>query len=115
MSVDVVGVVPSFTLGDRLRKAREFAELEQSELAARMGVSRATVSSAETGSRRVREITLKMWALSTGVNREWLETGQAPEGDPGPGTWYTTRDSNPEPADLEPQGRAEVIPFRAAA
>lgn len=59
--------VPQWTVADRLRKAREWAGVEQAELAERMGVSRGTVSNAETGRRAVRLITLKAWALETGV------------------------------------------------
>ena len=47
-----------FGLPDRLRKARDYAGLEQNDLAARMGVSRATISGAETGRRTVRRITI---------------------------------------------------------
>lgn len=36
----VGGIIPVFTIGDRLRKAREFAGLEQSELANAIDVSR---------------------------------------------------------------------------
>ena len=44
--------------------------------------------------------TMRLWALRTGVPFEWLKTGKAPTSPSGPGS-YTTRDSNPEPADLE--------------
>lgn len=100
MTLEARGVVPRFTVADRARKAREYAGLEQGELAVRMGVSRATISNLERGLvLRPRPIVLNAWALATGVDRSWLETGQAP-GVPGPeGLSYTTRDSNPEPAD----------------
>ena len=99
-TVQGAGRVPVWTVADRARKAREFAGMEQAELAARMGVSRATISNLERGLvSRPRRIVLNAWAMATGVDRNWLETGQAPA-EPGPdGGSYTTRDSNPEPAD----------------
>ena len=101
------GFIPRFTVADRARKAREHAGLEQGELAERMGVSRATISNLERGLvQKPRRIVLNAWAMATGVDRLWLETGKAPA-EPGPeGLSYTTRDSNPEPAGLEFLGGA---------
>lgn len=70
-------MVPEFTIHDRLRKAREIAGLEQAELAERMGVSRGTIGNNEAGKVNVRPITIKAWALATGVDVRWLETGRA--------------------------------------
>lgn len=70
MSINPAGAIPAFSLSDRLRKAREFSGLDQTQLAQAMGVSRA-----------------------------WLETGQAPTMPSGP-EGYTARDSDPEPAGL---------------
>lgn len=67
--------MPEWTLADRLRKARESAGLEQTELAELAGISRATISAAENGARPARA-TLRLWALATGVPVTWLETGQ---------------------------------------
>lgn len=36
-------VIPEWTLADRLRKAREMAELDQAQMADRIGVSRRSV------------------------------------------------------------------------
>lgn len=71
------GTVPEWTVGDRLRKARETTGLNQSHFAERLGVSRNTVSSAEAGAVQVRRITLNAWAMATGVPVEWLETGES--------------------------------------
>ena len=81
--------IPEFDLPDRLRKAREAAELDQHDLAAVMGVSRATVSNAETGRRTVRRITINAWSLATGVPVEWLLTGHT-TGDDGPSPEWST-------------------------
>ena len=66
--------VPTWTLGDRLRKAREFAGLEQGELADRIGISRGTVSNYELsrGQRPPKRLVLRAWAEITGVPLDWL-------------------------------------------
>lgn len=84
MSISVAGAIPEFSLSDRLRKAREHSGLDQTQLAEAMGVSRGTVSNAERGQHAVRPIVIKMWAMSTGVSLQWLETGTAPDPE-GPG------------------------------
>lgn len=73
--------LPEFDLADRLRKAREWADLDQTELATRMGVSRGTISNNELGKTEPRLIVIRAWALATGVPIEWLMTGRAPVGD----------------------------------
>ncbi len=66
--------VPAWTLGDRLRKAREHAGFEQGELAARIGVSRGTVSNYELGhgQRAPKLIVLRAWADECRVPLGWL-------------------------------------------
>lgn len=81
----VTGVVPTFTLGDRLRKARETAGLEVGQLAEVIGVHRQSISNYESGRTSPRRPVLRMWALVTGVDEAWLSTACTP------------RDSNSEP------------------
>src|SRR5437868_6128097 len=71
---DIAVHVPSWTLGDRLRKARELAALEQGELASRIGVSRGTVSNYELGrgTRPPKRIVLRAWAAECHVPYSWL-------------------------------------------
>jgi len=69
------GAVPEWTLGDRLRKARELTGLEVHEFADEIGIHRNSVGNYERG-RRPRPIVLKAWALRSGVSAAWLETGQ---------------------------------------
>jgi transcriptional regulator with XRE-family HTH domain len=83
--------IPEWTMGDRLRKAREDAGLSQTELATRMGVSRQTVSNAEVGAREPLPITMRAWAQETSVPVEWLAWGSRPEPDPRPGGALTFR------------------------
>ena len=68
---------PVWTLGDRMWKARKFAGLEQTDVAERLGVSRALVSRwerdlSDPGTRQLRE-----FAEMTGVSTAWLMWGGA--------------------------------------
>lgn len=67
-------VPPAWTLGDRLRKAREFAGLEQGELAAHVGISRGTVSNYELGrgQKPPKLVVLRAWAHECGVPFDWI-------------------------------------------
>lgn len=76
-------LIPEWTLGDRLRKARETTGLSQRNFAERIHVDRNTVSNAETDRVKVRPITLTAWSLATGVPVNWLLTGASnPPTDP---------------------------------
>jgi len=91
-SPDEAGVVPEWTMGDRLRKARARTGLTVKGFADRIGVSEKTINNAEGDKRAVRKITLNAWAYETGVNRRWLETGQGPTTPGGPdGVGQTTQ------------------------
>lgn len=80
-----MGVVPEFTVGDRLRKARELTGLDQGPFAEQLGVSRGTVSNYERSTtEHYKPIVLRAWALATGVPLEWIETGQGPSSGPTP-------------------------------
>lgn len=86
MSTQPQHFIPEWTMGDRLRKAREEAGYSQRDFADLIGVSRATVSNAEVGvgKKGPLPVTVRAWALATGVPVEWLETGCVPS-DPGSG------------------------------
>ena len=73
------GVIPEFSLGDRLRKAREVAGYEQISLAAEIDVHRQTVARYESGASTPRRPVLISWAMTTGVSLEWLATGSTGE------------------------------------
>lgn len=78
MSLVQTGAVPQITMAHRLRIAREFAGLDQSELAERAEMSRTTVVNYELGYRVPRRLYLRALAEATGVDQHWLETGEAP-------------------------------------
>ena len=69
------GLIPQLTLGWRLRMARATTGLSTRDFAERIGVSHGTITNAENDKRSVRPITLNAYALATGVDRTWLETG----------------------------------------
>src|SRR5258706_7656139 len=81
MSVPYTGFVPQWTLGDRLRKARESAGLKQAELARKIGISRASIVNYEAGRYLPSRPVLLSWALCCGVDLGWLTGGGQP--DPG--------------------------------
>lgn len=72
MGFPQTGTVPAWSLGDRLRKARETAGLTQQELADQIEVARASVVNWETGRFAPRRYVLVSWALACGVSFEWL-------------------------------------------
>lgn len=78
------GRIPPIEIRHRLRIAREFAGLDQEQLADLVGVSRGTIGNAETGRAHPRKILVNAWALACGVPSSWLQTGEVDEGPDGP-------------------------------
>ena len=75
------GKVFDFTRGDRFRRARLSAGYDSAQdFAELIGVSRNTVSGAENDRSLPRPIVIRAWALATGADSRWLETGEAPGG-----------------------------------
>jgi transcriptional regulator with XRE-family HTH domain len=66
--------IPQWTYGERLRKARADAGLEQEEMASRLGVSTGTISNWELGRTQGRKMLTRVeeWAEITGVPAAWL-------------------------------------------
>lgn len=79
-SLEINGAVPIWDISDRVRKAREFADLKQQELSDRLGMARTSLARIEQGKSEPRRTTLIAIAFATGVSLEWLETGKAPTG-----------------------------------
>lgn len=107
MTIHMAGAIPEInTLTTRLRVAREYAGYSQAELAEAAGISRTTVGNAEGGVKHPSRATITVWAFACGVDVEWLKTGYKktppPEGGGVSDVKRATRDSNPQPSDLEP-------------
>ena len=96
------GFIPQWTIGDRLRKARETTGLTQVQFAERVGLSRATVNNSELNKSQPRKSVVLLWAMETGVDRDWLMTGSANNETPdpdGPRGELLRLDSNQQPSD----------------
>jgi transcriptional regulator with XRE-family HTH domain len=63
------------SIAERLKSAREAANLRQDELAARAGVSQGTIANVEGGFRKNPRELLAI-ARALGVNAEWLKSGK---------------------------------------
>jgi transcriptional regulator with XRE-family HTH domain len=72
------GVVPGWDVTHKLVRAREWAGLEQTQLAELLGISRASVSNYERGIRPAKRHLLLAWAAVTGVDPQWLGADEAP-------------------------------------
>lgn len=69
------GRVPQFTLGWRLRLALESADMSVQYMAEALGYSRSTISRWLNDQDEPRAAVMAQWALLTGVDRKWLDTG----------------------------------------
>lgn len=65
-------IIPQWTIGDRILRARKHAELEQVELAQELGISRSLVSMWERDLGEPRVGQIKKLAEVTGVSEQWL-------------------------------------------
>lgn len=74
------GVVPRWTLGERLGKALTYSEVSPADMAARLGVSKNTIGNYIAERTKISRGFILLWAEMTGVDAEWLETGSPPTG-----------------------------------
>ena len=74
--------IPSWSEGDRFRKARQSAGLSQGDLATKARISRSTVTNAENDKHQISYHLAAAWADVTGVPVEWLLEGVEPSGSP---------------------------------
>jgi transcriptional regulator with XRE-family HTH domain len=79
-------LVPEFSFGDRLRKARELAGFDRTELGEALGIHRQTIARYEADQARPTSSVVVVWGLITQVDLSWIQTGVC-----------TPRDSNSEP------------------
>jgi transcriptional regulator with XRE-family HTH domain len=74
------GVVLDWTLGDRLRKARDHAGLDQKDMAKAFGVTAKTISNREHGRGSPRGDPGELceeWGKLTGVSPQWIAFGKS--------------------------------------
>jgi transcriptional regulator with XRE-family HTH domain len=98
-------LVPQFDLADRMRKALRTAGMTVQEMADYLGVVRATASNWINGHTPPSKQSLRLWALRTGVDFDWLQTGENPhQATPDEGAVVLPRlDSNQQPAGYRPE------------
>jgi transcriptional regulator with XRE-family HTH domain len=70
--------VPTWTLGNRLWRARSYRGLTQQQLASELQIGLRQVKEAEADKRPARRATVLAWALVCGVDPTWLEYGEMP-------------------------------------
>jgi transcriptional regulator with XRE-family HTH domain len=73
------GAVPEWTLGDRLRKARRRVEHKQEEIAGLLRISTRSIANYEGDITTPSYLVVKEWAQVTGVDLDWLLTGEPEE------------------------------------
>ena len=84
MSTAAHGTIPELTLGWRMKMA--LGEMKVQEIADALGVNRATVGRwMRDDGARPRRAYLLQWAIMTGVDPVWLETGVEPSDGPDDG------------------------------
>lgn len=66
-----------WTVGDRLRKARESARISVQEMADRLGRERNSITRYERLP-VAQTMVVRMYALETGVSADWIEHGDLP-------------------------------------
>jgi transcriptional regulator with XRE-family HTH domain len=76
------GTVPEWDQADRLAKALQHRGIKVQQMADYLGVSRNTIGNYLSRRSKPDKRTLLLWAMKTGVPREWLEDGKTPPDDP---------------------------------
>ena len=88
---------PNWTLHERLRRARLLAGLEQADVAAALGVARATVSTWETGRTEPSATSFMKFAQITGQPLDWFAESVNAETPASAGVDYDVRHEGFEP------------------
>lgn len=97
--------IPQWNLSDRMRKARESADMEQKEVAELIGVSHQAISTWENGRRNPSSKSVTKFAKVVNVDIRWLLGFDVPEdvdstGNIRPRKLVTRRTSNGTPLRL---------------
>jgi transcriptional regulator with XRE-family HTH domain len=73
-------VIPQWRLCDRLARALDESHLTVQQMADVLGVDRNTVGNYLHGRTRPRDAVLRVWAMETGVDLDWLRGGPLTSG-----------------------------------
>ena len=95
---------PTWTVAERIKRARLLAGLDQADVSAACSVSRTAVSAWENGQTEPRFSSLVLLARLTGQPLEWFAAGvndEAPAADATGAGGSRLRESNPRPIHYE--------------
>lgn len=70
--------IPTWNLGDRMRKSLRHAGLSVAEMAEYLEVSTASMTAWMAGRTHPRAATVRLWAMKCGVSYRWLVNGDGP-------------------------------------
>lgn len=76
------------TLGERLARARTFAEMSQTELAEKLGITRKSVFNYETDHRTPSFAIVCAWSAASGVPLAYFADATIADGKTASNTWY---------------------------
>lgn len=74
-----------WTVGDRLRAARESITGDRKKFAEMIAISPDTIRAYERGESRPKAYIVAAWCLATGFDKDWILTGEKPSDDPNDG------------------------------
>lgn len=74
-----------WTVGDRLRAARESVTSDRKKFAEMIAISPDTLRAYERGETKPKPYILAAWCLATGFDKDWILTGEKPNDDPNDG------------------------------
>ena len=96
--------IPEWTVGERLRKAREDSGLSQEDLGREISVSKRQIVYYENNSKTPKHGEFLLWQMITRVPAEWLKTGaeQSNNIDPDNGSHLGESNSGPSHYNVVP-------------
>lgn len=100
--------MPEMEFCDRLSRSMRLVKIKTGDVADYLSIDPATVSRWLSGRTRPNKATMIVLADMTGVELEWLETGQAPGDSPTPVDLLPRLDSNQQPSGYRSKRLAHV-------
>lgn len=110
--------IPSWTGGERLRKAREDAGLTQQQLGEMISVSKRHIIKLENNQKTPTRGEYLLWQMMTRVPAEWLEhghTGTGPDGNGGVTPLYRRKPQNTGAQKMRVRSTLAITAQRGAA